>query len=84
MKKEMKQVRLYLPEPEAEIIENLAASLGQTESWILSTLAASALHAVRDNGLTFPMPLRFQLEGGEGLAARARPKEAALPKRKAA
>jgi hypothetical protein len=79
-----KLCRVNLHPDEGQIVAELADKLGQTESWVLSTLCASALQSVRDNGLTFPMPLRFEVGESVESAARTRPREAALPKRKAA
>jgi hypothetical protein len=76
-----KLCRVNLHPDEGTIVTALAEKLGQSESWVLSTLCAAALHGVKDNGLTFPMPLRFQI--GEE-AIRTREREAPLPKRKAA
>ena len=80
LKKERKQVRVYVDGADADNLEALKAVSGQTDTWIINTLLSSALAAVRQNG-GFRIPLRFQLEG-EGF--QAEPLRASRPKLKAA
>ncbi len=79
-----KLCRVNLHPDEGQIVSALADKLGQSEAWVLSTLCASALQSIRANGLTFPMPLRFEVGDSSEAEPRQRAREALLPKRKAA
>lgn len=81
LKKERKQVRFYISDQAAEKLERLRRTTGQTDVWIVDTLLESALNCVGDEG-KISLPLRFQVDEPED--ARARAREAPLPKRKAA
>lgn len=82
LKKERKQVRVYVDGPDADNLDALKDSTGQTDTWIINTLLSAALATARENG-GFRLPLRFQIEE-EAAALRPREREAPLPKRKAA
>lgn len=78
MKKELKQIRFYVNDDDAEILERLTANTGQKDTWLATQLMHAALCAVEQSGNRLMLPLRFQIEG---LSVA---KEAPLPKRKAA
>lgn len=39
--------------------------VGQSETWILSTLAASALRSIQENNLAFSLPIKLRVEPSE-------------------
>lgn len=82
LKKERKQVRVYVDGADADNLDALKSATGQTDTWIINTLLSAALATARENG-GFRLPLRFQIEE-ELSEPKFKPKEAALPKRKAA
>lgn len=70
--------RLYMNCEEAAVTSELASTLGESQSWLLSKIVSEGLRAIKANGGRFPMPLRFQIDE-EHDASRAAP-----PKRKTA
>ena len=74
-----KQVRIRLSHDDGATIDRIKGVLSETD--VASFVLAAGLQAIRENGLKFAFPLRFQTDDE---ASHAEPMRAARPKLKAA
>lgn len=56
-----KQCRLYLAKEDGERLEKLAKTIGQSESWTVSTLVGAVLRAAETAGNRLPLPMKVTI-----------------------
>lgn len=60
LKKEAKQVRVYLETQDAAALEGAVKAFGWTETAVMTLVASAGLRALQERGFRFPFPLKFE------------------------
>ena len=59
LKKEAKQVRVYLEKKDEAALEAATKAFGWTETAVMTLIASAGLRALQERGFRFPFPLTF-------------------------